>query len=296
VDWLTFASASGSSGGSVLTYNVAAYTGTASRTGTITLQAGRLLMDITVTQLHTAAIESLNTFATYPMDGRNNTFTVKSSFDWKVRVEVEENVPNIVTAFDHSGAKNTSATNNFNFTLIDDTALGFLFENVPFKFIFYSATDEFVPQIVETRGLSYFEFPDIADLSHLQVYLIDQPTGKTWHVYANVVGTTVSFDIPPVGSQENPPREFSCADLPRSDGNQWRLPVLDELKKLSDAVKSNYTYYGFADATAYATAYWSATSADISSYYANYVNVSTGSQSYNGKEATTNRARCVRDK
>jgi hypothetical protein len=58
--WLTLSTASGGNGGSSLIFNVAAYTGTVNRPGTITIQAGRLFMDITVVQSYAADIEFAN--------------------------------------------------------------------------------------------------------------------------------------------------------------------------------------------------------------------------------------------
>jgi hypothetical protein len=277
---LTLNVAAGDVGGSSapLRFTATANTG-ADRTETIVVQAGRLFMEILVTQI-VPDIEILNISDFYPLTGANCTFTVKSKYPWRVRVE--EDTHNIVTLYDLEGEANMSGT-TFNFTLIDAVLDNLREENA--KFTFYSETGEFEPVSVDIRGLNYF------DIAGLWVYPVDQPTGEMWYTYANVPGTTNSFDIPPAGYQDDPPRANSCAALPRGDGSQWRLPVLAELHAISTAVGSNYAAYGFDSGY-----YWSATSGSGLSLYVYIVDVSTDGQDRPIKMHTDNRARCVRSK
>jgi hypothetical protein len=299
-DGLEVTTVNGISGDSLFTFKVAEQPASASapRTGTITVQAGRLFMDITVTQSHIADIEIVGMFDSYIMDERNSFFTVKSNYKWRVKVEDEHN---IVTGFDLSGGPNAAGT-TFNFTLINDALLNYLHKDRTVAFTFYSEEGKFDEETVDIRCTDNF-YLDLTDPQpDLWVYVTDQPTGKTWHVYANNNGSNNNIVAGPGESHQNsPPVDFSCAALPQgSEGNAnpWRLPTREELAAISGKVRADgtssarWTYYGFTSGTWY----WSATTY-TSNYGAAYiVIVSTGGEANDYKTLTNYRARCVRSK
>ena len=272
--WLTVTTATGDDGGTLLSYDAAAFTGgTAPRAGTITIQAGRLFMDIQIIQSHIADIvfENLNYNDVYFMTGTNQIFTVKSNYNWKVRIEDEYN---IVTEYDREGITNNTTGITYNFTLVDNYTMDIYSLNDRMaKLIFYSETNEFDSATVVIRGLIYFE------IAGLQVYPIDQPRGGSWYGYAATTG-------------------LGCGALPRYDGNAWRLPYLTELDAISAAAREDddavTEKYNFNDTFQY----WTQTTTGKNGYAS--MTVKTGAwqtaDGVNGGGAyiTTRSARCVR--
>jgi hypothetical protein len=284
----------GRSGDSWLSFTAAEYIdGTSPRTGTITIQAGRLYIDIEIIQSHTADFEILDTATAYLMEGKRLTIRIKSNYAWKVRVE--EDLYNIVTDFDLSGnANTTSAGEPFGFTLIDNYALNKLLEDNEATFVFYSETDEFAPKSLTIQGTSS---PNMfRNIGGVDIYATDQTYNNTnnwdWYTYANVRDEEAipsSYVVVPGDIyQVSPPREGSCAALNNiRASNPWRLPTRNELSAISTAIGSDYTDYNF---TAFVC--WAANT--VNSNSASVVRVSKLEVESRTMTDTGVRARCVK--
>ncbi len=303
VSWITFmqddgtstgTSMTGPQGESVLKFMVDANSGTVARTGQITLQAGRLFQYIDITQTISASVEVVTKYANYPMDGEDQVLTMRTTYDWKARVAYDPY--NVVRSFTKEGNASPSTVQNFGFVPINDMlmqALPFDQKSQVVTFEIYSANEpaEFDPYPIEVSIVSPFDFG-------LNYYVcgFDQPTGQTWHVYANNIGgNNTTVPVPGGSGQSDPPLEYSCASF---GGGQWRLPTGNTATTASELWSMyNYTvnnggvaYYGF-NSSGY---YWSATSSSSSNAYS--VRFDTGGSSTSNKTTTTYLARCVRDK
>lgn len=287
--WLTVTNTSGAKDGSWLTYNVVANTGVV-RSGTITLQAGRLFMTIQVIQSNVADIELLNLQQNniYAMIGAKNTFTLKANYNWKAKVVDDEY--NIITDFMSFGTTNMNGI-NYEFTLIDDFALNSFLVDKTAKIIFYSETDEFEQESIQIRGLTPFS------LAGLEVYPVDQPTGFNWYTYANIPDNTNNTIVPGQGTtgQVNPPRTNSCASRSNGVNSQWRLPTESEILAIYKAIANggiNPQLLNFVTTSKYSSATTPSTT-----YCIRYLDWAAGevtSALSVTKSITTNRARCIR--
>jgi hypothetical protein len=266
--WLTLGTASGVSGGSYLTFNAKLNNSGSNREGTITIQAGRLFMEIKVTQTAIADIEFRRVANVYAMRGRNNSFTVKSNYPWRVKVE---DLYNIVTAFTLSGGTTPTDT-LFNFGLVDDKALGYLFRDKTATFTFYSATGAFDDAEQEIHGNFYYSFKD-----------------RTFDVYPDDLNN---------GSAYNWQGAINACELsttsPYGSGKAWHSPDVQELYYISADVRSNLAGYGFANNTYY----WSNHTNGYYSAQGDLVLVSAATQTQTAapKTETSYPARCIRDK
>jgi hypothetical protein len=202
--WLRLDVASGAVGGSgnPLKFTATTVNTGADRTETIIVQAGRLFMEIEVTQTTVSDIEISGKYAFYPLSGYDCTFTVKSNYDWKVRVE---DAYNIVTGFTLSGVANNTTGATFHFTLVNDYALDKTLKDKTASFTFYSETGAFEPVTVTIDGSStrefysndvingnnYFEIYSTVAAGHLQFAKTDAGTLNWSNAVSTCAGSTL---------------------------------------------------------------------------------------------------------
>ncbi|MCC8187980.1 MAG: DUF1566 domain-containing protein [Bacteroides sp.] len=296
--WITFVQAdgtstgtsmTGSTGETVLKFVVAANTGSANRTGQITIQAGRLFQYIDVEQTTSASVEVISKDATYPMNGVEWTFTMTTTYPWKARIA---NDPyNVIRSFTKEGVRNTTGL-TFSLTFINEMLMNALPADQKTQKVtleIYSANDpaEFDPYPIEVTGTTNPAYYDWG-LSYY-VYKTDQAANYSWYVYANVPDGTNNTTVPGPGvtGQVVPARANSCAAL----GDKWRLPTSAELTAIYNYANGNGGVSAFGFSSTY---YWSATSSSTTN--ATFVNFYSGNTYNNAKTFTGYRARCIRDK
>ena len=131
---------------------------------------------------------------------------------------------------------------------------------------------------------------------HLHMVKVDQPFGVTWYQYANVPENHDSENVPPAGTQNTPPRDFSCTELfSRNPSNPWRLPTNAELWAIRDYVQNNGGDAAFNFTTATGTGfYWAATTPAGIPAQAHMLQMSTTGSGSIPKINSIN-ARCVRN-
>ncbi|MCD7935923.1 MAG: hypothetical protein LUG98_03610 [Tannerellaceae bacterium] len=282
----TGTSKSGPTGVSYLKFLVDANTGS-QRTGKITIQAGRLFMEINITQTARADISFANVYSVYPMDAGGKYFTIISSFDWAIRIP--DDTYNIISSFTpRSGVANQSG-DLITFTCLDEILMRALPADKRDQYIEFEVYSPKEEEEFEPKRVSIHLSTDMYDIGNLYVFPVDQPTGYTWYLYANVPDNTNNNTVPGPGAsgQVSPPRLHSCASL----GTNWRLPTQAEANTLKNTITtSNYGSYGFSNAY-----YWLATSYSTTNAYrwimSNGITTSNIAKTYTG-----NRARCVRGK
>jgi len=277
VSWITFVQDDGTSTGtsmtgpqgeSVLKFVVDANSGTVARTGRITLQAGRLFQYIDITQTISASVEVVSKATIFWMNGEDQTFTMRTTYDWKARIA---NDPyNVIREFDKSGTASPSTAQSFRFVGINEVLMD----------VFSTTLKD---QVVT------FEIYSANEPAEFDPYPID--------VWISSVGynvSTFSFYIYPTDISSvtwtNAPTE--CAALPYGT---WRVPTTTELTAIYTYVTGNgvATAWGFTTTSGTDSRYWA--SEQISSTNGYYVRFDTGATS-NTTKASSYRARCVRDK
>ncbi|NCC09398.1 MAG: hypothetical protein EOM31_02660 [Bacteroidia bacterium] len=145
VGWLSLQQTSGSNTNQRLVFNLAANTTNGNRTGQVTVQAGTLSKVVTVVQAPISAFEVAGVAESYVLNAANNySFTVKSLYDWQVKID-DPSV--ILRTFTTSGVSSTAGT-PFRFTLMNKST------DATATVVFYSLTEAFEPVEITINGIS----------------------------------------------------------------------------------------------------------------------------------------------
>lgn len=151
-DWLTLTTSSGATGTSALKFSAAANASGSDRTATITLTAGKMVSTITVKQKAIDDISIQWVQDWYFLDGEEMTLSVKSAYDWSVKVSSDPY--NLLKAYDPKGTANgASDTTAYKFKLINDMTT-VRFDNKATVLTFYSPKGEFADKQVTITGRS----------------------------------------------------------------------------------------------------------------------------------------------
>ena len=158
VNWIRFADADGNytlatttgvSSGQTLRYMIAQNTTGADRVGTLTVQAGRLFMPISVKQTTIYDIRVTTKPAHYILAGDSfpQWFKVTSNYPWKARILKDEY--NIIT--DYTKEATSAGETTCSITFVDDQQMQYLYDATAYL-EFYSEEDAFTPMIYTVRG------------------------------------------------------------------------------------------------------------------------------------------------
>ncbi|WP_085535412.1 BACON domain-containing protein [Massilibacteroides vaginae] len=293
VPWLTIETPPTTGNGTPqpLKISVDAYPSGADRTGTIILQSDNLQREIKITQYSSTGVQISNLLTEYgynpDMPNEKHKFRLRTKSPWEATVITD--TQNLIRQLHTPSDMGNWTGIDFLFTL-NGFASGTKSATIRISSIY----NEFNPMDVTIDAkpvLPYFE------LGGLQVKRNDQPGSQTWYVFANVPNGTNTFDVPPLGQQVTPPRQYSCASYKTDNSSKpWRLPTQAEMAAVIADAKANggLAAYNFPASGYYYTA--TSTTGDNTKAIQERTNSST---IYNESKSRTGGgsdfARCVRD-